>query len=33
MEAITTFALYSVVLLVVSMTGALLPRVKKLTDK
>ncbi len=33
MEAIATFALYSVLLLVVSMAGALLPRVKKLSDR
>ncbi len=33
MEAIATFALYSIILLVVSMTGAFLPRVRKLTDK
>ena len=33
MEAVATFALYSVLLLVVSMAGALLPRVKKLSDR
>ena len=33
MEAVATFALYSVLLLVVSMAGAMLPRVKKLSDK
>lgn len=33
MEAISTFALYSVVLLAVSMVGALLLRIRKLTDK
>ena len=33
MEAIATFALYSVLLLVVSMAGAMLPRVRRLSDK
>lgn len=33
MEAVATFALYSLLLLVVSMAGAALPRVRKLTDK
>lgn len=33
MEAVATFAMYSILLLVVSMAGALLPRVKKLSDR
>lgn len=33
MDSIATFALYSVILIIVSMAGAALPRVRKLTDK